>query len=137
MLNLAPGAVSRATSAQKPSLSECLDCPCEFRAGVAGVVFGTRLINTSLAVLGYTTPGMDLSMIGLSQMKRQQVGTKLQLSKHCARLFGRCAWNARYLKDKLIGKASDHVALLTAWGPKAPCLNVLEGSTCGLLAGHR
>ncbi|CAE7484566.1 unnamed protein product [Symbiodinium pilosum] len=52
-------------------------------------------------------------------MKRQQVGTKLQLSKHCARLFGRCAWNARYLKDKLIGKASDHVALLTAWGPKA------------------
>ena len=27
---------------------------------------------------------------------------------------------ARYLKEKFIGKASDHVALLTAWGPKAP-----------------
>ena len=28
--------------------------------------------------------------------------------------------DSRYLKDKFVGKASDHVALLTAWGPKVP-----------------
>ncbi|CAE7369489.1 unnamed protein product [Symbiodinium natans] len=30
-----------------------------------------------------------------------------------------CLMSIQYLKEKFIGKASDHVALLTAWGPKA------------------
>ena len=37
----------------------------------------------------------------------------------CA-VTARALRDARYLKDKFVGKASDHVALLTAWGPKVP-----------------